>query len=103
MWSWARQVAAQNRPERNQWAPAAIEAHPNEEQRPAMTHNADSHWHPDALDEQVSQAERREMLATVDRFIVKHYGERCREVLGGCSTCAAWAARDVLNATTFEG
>lgn len=58
--------------------------------------------HPTELDESAMAAERRELFGTIDQFIVKTYGERCSEVQGGCSVCAIWAARDVLNATMFE-
>jgi hypothetical protein len=58
--------------------------------------------HPEQLDEPELAAERRELFAAIDRFIVRTYGERCRDVQGGCPTCAIWAARDVLSATIFE-
>lgn len=45
----------------------------------------------------VHSAERREMFAAIDRFIVKLYGERCQPVCSGCRCCIAWAARDMLN------
>lgn len=58
--------------------------------------------HPVDLDEAENAAERRELIAALDRFLVKHYGERCNTVQGGCPCCAVWAARDVLNASIFE-
>lgn len=57
---------------------------------------------PLSLLEPAGEAERREMIATVDRFLVKHYGERCVEQQGGCWNCIVWAARDMLNATVAE-
>lgn len=58
--------------------------------------------HPQEMATDRVAAERREMLAHVDRFIAKHYGVRCRQVIGGCPRCAAWAARDALSASIFE-
>lgn len=61
--------------------------------------------HPEKLDDHDDHdgvVERREMIASLERFIVKYYGERCEAVQGGCPRCAIWAARDVLNATIFE-
>lgn len=58
--------------------------------------------HPVELDEAENATERRELFGTIDRFIVKFYGERCSTVQGGCPCCAIWAARDALNASVFE-
>lgn len=64
-----------------------------------MTHPV---GHPVELDDARAVLERREMLAAVDRFIAKYYGERCSTVQGGCPCCTIWAARDMLNAAIFE-
>lgn len=61
-----------------------------------------SPWHPANADRDDIKAERREMLATIDRFLVKVYGERCSQVYGGCVRCTVWAARDALNAAILE-
>jgi hypothetical protein len=58
--------------------------------------------HPDSLADHANVVARQELMASIDRFIVKHYGDRCSAVQGGCPCCAAWAARDVLNATLYE-
>ena len=58
--------------------------------------------HPADLDEEANAAVRRELFGSIDRFLVKFYGERCSVVQGGCPCCAVWAARDALNASIFE-
>lgn len=58
--------------------------------------------HPVELDDDAVAAQRRELIASIDRFIAQHYGERCSTVQGGCPRCTVWAARDVLNAAIFE-
>lgn len=58
--------------------------------------------HPIELDEDEGARDRRELIASVERFIVRYYGERCSTVQGGCPCCSIWAARDMLNATIFE-
>lgn len=57
---------------------------------------------PAGLLEPEGEADRREMIATVDRFIAKYYGERCTSLSGGCWCCIVWAARDMLNAAIAE-
>ena len=57
---------------------------------------------PAKLCEAAGAADRLEMLATVDRFLVKYYGKRCPSLSGGCWNCMAWAARDMLSATIAE-
>jgi hypothetical protein len=52
----------------------------------------------DVLDAKL-RAEFGEAIASVDRIIVKVYGERCSELESGCATCTAWAARDTLFAS----
>lgn len=64
-----------------------------------MTHRI---GHPDSLTDDAAARDRRELIAMIDRFLAKHYGERCEQVQGGCPCCAAWAARDALNASIFE-
>lgn len=54
------------------------------------------------LDEEKARAERRELFGTIDRYIVKTYGERCPDAQGGCYNCMAWAARDALYASLYE-
>lgn len=66
-----------------------------------MAHRTDGIG-PLTLLEPEGEAERREMIATVDRFLAKHYGERCPTPSGGCWNCIVWAARDMLNATVAE-
>jgi hypothetical protein len=58
--------------------------------------------HPASLEDLQGLSERNNVIAALDRFIVKHYGERCSDPQGGCPTCSVWAARDALNATILE-
>lgn len=58
--------------------------------------------HPETLDSHKATVERQELIASLDRFLVKHYGDRCDTVQGGCPCCAVWASRDALNASIFE-
>lgn len=58
-----------------------------------MTHTA---GHPASSTTDEANAERREMLATIDRFIVKHYGAPCQPSEPGCPCCIAWKMRDAL-------
>lgn len=48
------------------------------------------------------QTWRVEDARTVDRFLVKYYGERCPSPSGGCWNCIVWAARDMLSAAIAE-
>lgn len=52
---------------------------------------------PASLDDAKAEAEKREVFAALDRFIVKHYGERCKPYQDGCPCCIAWAMRDTLS------
>lgn len=40
--------------------------------------------------------EAKQLLATLEKYLVKHYGKRCKRMAYQCAGCKIWAIYDIL-------